>query len=58
MDSKKEKSKGSLQDTPESIKSKISCVNKIKPEKGTMIGMFDRIDVCESVEEAVLDVVG
>lgn len=45
--------KDSLQDTPESVKSKLSYVGKVKPEKAANIGMFDRIMVCESVEELV-----
>ena len=42
----------SLQDTPESVKSKLSGVSaKLKPEKNVGIGMFDRINICESIVE-------
>lgn len=35
-----------MQDTPESVKSKISATSKIKADKDVSIGMFDRINVC------------
>lgn len=43
---KKSNNSDHMQDTPESVKSKISATSKIKADKDVSIGMFDRINVC------------
>ena len=30
-------------------------MSRIKPEKPTNLGMFEKIDICESVEEMIFD---